>query len=321
METGPAMDTNLLHEFVTLAEYLNFSTAAKMMNMSQSTLSRHIGDLERHYGTLLFSRRDSLTLTYAGQILLEECAGLFAIEDRIEERIRASKRQYQGTIYVEDYQFSHEVRSFLLRAINTFRAENPAVFFEFRRVRHNVGILDSVKEEYFDVGVLVKSSERIETAPNIEGFSTIALPALTSRLAVYTHEDTIDANGGSLPLASFAEIPFLLPLRPEYASFRNDFTVLCEQRGFTPQFLLKEMHSYEQLALFDMHCCAQIVRFGDVQAPSSPFLLDPHCCVIELEEELYATPYLIFRAETTELVKQFEAHVSNMATAHDGLRA
>lgn len=68
------MDTNLLHEFVTLAEYLNFSTAAKMMNMSQSTLSRHIGDLERHYGTLLFSRRDSLTLTYAGQILLEECA-------------------------------------------------------------------------------------------------------------------------------------------------------------------------------------------------------------------------------------------------------
>ena len=77
------------------------------------------------------------------------------------------------------------------------------------------------------------------------------------------------------------------------------------------------MHSYEQLALFDMHRCAQIVRLGDVQAPSSPFLLDPHCCVIELEEELYATPYLIFRAETTELVKQFEAHIANMATAYD----
>lgn len=311
------MDTNLLHEFVTLAEYLNFSTAAKMMNMSQSTLSRHIGDLERHYGTLLFSRRDSLTLTYAGQILLEECAGLFAIEDRIEERIRASKRQYQGTIYVEDYEFSHEVRSFLLRAMNVFRAENPSVFFEFRRVRHNAGILDSVKEGYFDVGVLVKSSEHIGDMPELEGFSVVALPALASRLAVYAHEDVIGAEGGPVPLAAFADTPFLLPLRPEYAPFRGDFTALCEQAGFTPQFLLKEMHSYEQLALFDMRHCVQVVRLGDVQEPSSPFLMDPHCRVVKLQEELYATPYLIFRAETTELVRQFEAHVANMAALNE----
>ena len=73
------------------------------------------------------------------------------------------------------------------------------------------------------------------------------------------------------------------------------------------------MHSYEQLALFDMRHCVQVVRLGDMQEPSSPFLLDPHCRGVELEEELYATPYLIFRAEASELVEQFKAHVATMA--------
>lgn len=308
------MDTGLLHEFVVLVEHLNYSTAAKMMNMSQSTLSRHIGELERFYGARLFNRSEGLTLTYAGQVLLEELSDLFAVEDRIKERVKAAKNHYRGTVYVEDYEFSHEVRNFFLRSINLFREENPEVMFEFRRVKHNLAILDSVAEGYFNVGVLVKSGAKDAAVPRPEGFRILPLRHMASRLMIYAHKSAVaHTNGGPVSLKDFKDVPFLMPLKSEYASFRNDLVDLCAQSGFAPNFLLKEIHTYEQLALFEMKDCVQIVRQGDVDNPSSPFLMNPSCEVVELQEEYYATPYLVFPEQgASELVDAFADYLESL---------
>lgn len=308
------MDTTLLREFVTLVEHLNFSTASKLMNMSQSTLSRHIDKLERHFDVKLFVRGDTLKLTYAGQILLDELSDLFAIEQRIEERLREAKWQYSGSVLVEDYEFSHEVRNFLLRAINAFRATEPTVMFEFRRVKHNMTILDSVKSGYFNVGVLVKSGRIGAPIPSYEGFVTLPLRSAASRLAIYAHKETLKHISDVPSLSEFRDIPFLMPLKPEYASFQNDLRELCETCGFTPNLMFCEMHSYEQLAVCDMHDCVQIVRRGDVEDASSPFLMNPECRVVELAEEFYATPYLVFKQPAPSAsVAQFQNYLETLA--------
>lgn len=309
------MDTNLLHEFVVLVEHLNYSTAARMMNMSQSSLSRHIHELERYLGAQLFYRKDALTLTYAGQILLEELNGLFAAETRIKERIRASKDCYRGTIFIEDYEFSHEVRNFFLRGINQFREGNPSVMFEFRPVKHNLAIVDSINEGYFDVGVLMKSGARDCDIPCPEDMQVLPLRHAVSPLMVYTHKSVLpDIQQGPVSLKAFKDISFLLPLKPEYAAFRNDFTEICQENGFLPNFLMKEIHTYEQLALFDMTDCAQIVRAGDVDSPSSPFLMNPSCKLLELEGEYYTTPYLLFRHEgSSDVVDVFTSYLETFA--------
>ena len=74
------MDMSVLHDFAVLAERLNYAAAARELGMAQSTLSRHISDLERELRATLFSRGAKLELTPCGRVLLEETGEIFATE-------------------------------------------------------------------------------------------------------------------------------------------------------------------------------------------------------------------------------------------------
>ena len=65
------MDIQQLNCFISVAQTLNFSEAARRNFVSQSTVSRYIGDLEKEFGVQLFTRshRDVL-LTNEGKTLL-----------------------------------------------------------------------------------------------------------------------------------------------------------------------------------------------------------------------------------------------------------
>jgi DNA-binding transcriptional LysR family regulator len=67
------MDTERLVEFTVLAEELNFRKAAERLLLSQSSLSRHIDELERQLGFRLFRRdRHQVALTSQGRRFLAE---------------------------------------------------------------------------------------------------------------------------------------------------------------------------------------------------------------------------------------------------------
>jgi DNA-binding transcriptional LysR family regulator len=67
------MDTERLVEFTVLAEELNFRKAAEQLLLSQSSLSRHIDELERQLGFRLFRRdRHQVALTSQGRRFLAE---------------------------------------------------------------------------------------------------------------------------------------------------------------------------------------------------------------------------------------------------------
>ncbi len=71
------MQIELFEEFVVLAKELNFHRAARRLNITQSTLSKHIAVLEREYGIKLFNRdRSGVTLTSNGATLLESAQAI-----------------------------------------------------------------------------------------------------------------------------------------------------------------------------------------------------------------------------------------------------
>ena len=65
------MDINQLNCFISVAQTLNFSEAARRNYVSQSTVSRYIGELEKEFGVQLFTRshRDVI-ITNEGKLLL-----------------------------------------------------------------------------------------------------------------------------------------------------------------------------------------------------------------------------------------------------------
>ena len=65
------LDAHQLNVFLIAAQQLNFSEAARRLNMTQPSVSQHIQSLEKYFGMPLFERRGRhLALTEAGSTLL-----------------------------------------------------------------------------------------------------------------------------------------------------------------------------------------------------------------------------------------------------------
>jgi DNA-binding transcriptional LysR family regulator len=87
------LDLRLVRYFVTVAEELNFTRAARLLHMTQPALSRQIRLLEEGLGVELFERdRRGTVLTSAGRQLLEDALPMLASSVGLERRVRAAGR-------------------------------------------------------------------------------------------------------------------------------------------------------------------------------------------------------------------------------------
>ena len=90
------MELRHIRYFVAVAEELNFSRAAERLNIAQPPLSQQINHLESELGVTLFLRtKRKVTLTYAGQVLLENAYKLFG---NIEKMVEQTQNAHKGEI-------------------------------------------------------------------------------------------------------------------------------------------------------------------------------------------------------------------------------
>lgn len=91
------MNVELYYEFIVLAEELNFHEAARRLCMTQSTLSKHLASLERHYGVRLFKRdRSHVQLTAKGSFLLECALAIWTEYERSIELVKNKPDNARG---------------------------------------------------------------------------------------------------------------------------------------------------------------------------------------------------------------------------------
>lgn len=102
------MELRQLRYFVKSAETLNFSDAAKALNIVQSTMSQQIRQLEEEMGVLLFERgARSLRLTEAGEVLLSAARDTLRDADMCVARLQDLRDMISGTLNIGiTYSFS-----------------------------------------------------------------------------------------------------------------------------------------------------------------------------------------------------------------------
>ena len=114
------MDLERIREFVAFSETLNFTETARRLHMSQSSLSRHIRDMEQELELSLVRRGANggeNTLTAAGQTYLELAGPLLRQHDEAVARCRQIQavtppaRIHQDVRYVTNV--SYQVRTLL----------------------------------------------------------------------------------------------------------------------------------------------------------------------------------------------------------------
>lgn len=74
---------------MAVCRHMNFTAAAKELNLTQPAVSQHIHFLEKEYGQPLFSyEKKKLSLTKAGEFLLQTATTQKSDEERIRQQMR-----------------------------------------------------------------------------------------------------------------------------------------------------------------------------------------------------------------------------------------
>ena len=95
------MELRQLKYFAKAAETLNFSDAAKALNIAQSSLSQQIKQLEDELGVQLFLRNShSIRLTEAGELMLPHALRTIHDAEACTDRIHDQRQHLTGTLNV-----------------------------------------------------------------------------------------------------------------------------------------------------------------------------------------------------------------------------
>ena len=123
------LDWSYVQSFTAVAEHGSLSAAARMLNSSQPTLSRHISALENRIGTRLFERsRSGMELTQAGLDLMEHAAHMADAAARLSIAGEGQAVETGGTVRITASQI---VASYLLPPVLArLRQAHPEIQIE-----------------------------------------------------------------------------------------------------------------------------------------------------------------------------------------------
>ncbi len=133
------MELNFIKYFVSVAQYLNFSEAARRNYVSQSTVSRGIKELEKELGTKLFSRtKRDVVLTTEGKALLPYAVDIVERMDSANFLIEKLRRGVDGKITLG---YDETIGTAISRYIKAFAVKYPEISIDIKKIKTSDEIL------------------------------------------------------------------------------------------------------------------------------------------------------------------------------------
>lgn len=175
-----------LQAIKTLSEQRSFRRAAEMLGLKRSSLSHLVKTLEHNLGVQLFQRTTrSVSLTDAGQQLLDRLSPLLNQMDDVLHDISASRHQHYGTLRISASDAS--IGLLLEHVVADFSARYPDIQLDFAAQ----GALVDITAAGFDAGIrLIEDVPQDMVAVPLGGpltFVTVAAPAYLARNAAVNH--------------------------------------------------------------------------------------------------------------------------------------
>lgn len=221
------MNTQQIQFFLTAANCLNFTEAARKMFVAQPTLSKQIALLEEEVGARLFYRNNRIvTLTPAGVLLKRELSSIEHQINSMLERARRIERGYDGhlSIGILDVVESSEN---LIGWINEFHRQYAGIDITIG-VHGFKDLVDGLRNGSFDV-ILNKGFE-IHDIPGIE-----SIPVRKSTPAVLVHKNSHLAALDHLAVLDLKDEYFIVLDQSEATTASYTLFDLCQSVGFHPK--------------------------------------------------------------------------------------
>ncbi len=173
------MNHQLLRTFVTVAEQLSFTEAAKILNLSQPAVSHHIQSLEAYYDTPLFYRNyRQIRLTEAGTVLYDHALDLIRLHDKIADCIQVTKTTLPIKVGCSNTIAEH----FFPGMISEFHKEYPS--FQPGQLQVSIGtsneIADKLQNEEIDLALVEGKDDKYPFVKSIFTYDETVLVGAAS---------------------------------------------------------------------------------------------------------------------------------------------
>jgi DNA-binding transcriptional LysR family regulator len=142
------MDISQLKYFVSVAQTLNFSEAARRSGLTQPAISHRIGELEKFLGSQLFIRdKRSVALTQAGHKFLPYAVEMIEIAEKAAFQVRQMEEGKKGHVSIAALTTSSAVLSGCLSAFSS-RYPDITVDINFTSGRSQVLAMNEAKYDF-----------------------------------------------------------------------------------------------------------------------------------------------------------------------------
>jgi DNA-binding transcriptional LysR family regulator len=225
------MELRHLRYFITVAEELHFSRAAKRLNMTQPPLSQQIRQLEEELEVQLFRRLGrNVELTDAGRVFLDEAQQTLAqAEQAIQNARRAARGEIGGLNVGLVVSAAYQVVPSILHHYGERYPNIKVVLHELTTPEQTQALHDAK----IDVGFL-----RLPVFSNFLELETF----FREPLVVALPEEHPLATDENILLETLADEQFILSPPNLRLDWHDQIMCLCQQSGFSPQIAQQAVH-------------------------------------------------------------------------------
>ncbi|MCI5483492.1 MAG: LysR family transcriptional regulator, partial [Clostridiales bacterium] len=210
------VETRLLHYFLTVARERNITNAAKVLHITQPTLSRQMTLLEEQLGVKLFVRDSRpLALTDEGFMLRRRAEEILELVEKTEAEVSAQEEQVEGSVSIGCGELAST--KLLMEMLAGFSEQFPRVTFDVYtanadRIKHRMD------NGLTDVGLLLEPVE-------MERYEFIRMPVRERWVAMMPSGVPL-ARRKYVTAQDLDDIPVIMPSRQkvhdEVASWFGD---------------------------------------------------------------------------------------------------
>ena len=181
------MKIEQLYEFMILAHYLNFTTAAFKLHISQSNLSKHIAEIEKELGVSLFNRGRTLELTAAGSAFHEDVIQIHHSYLDAVKRCRDISANTKEELIIQEPYTMDTLGEVLYKSLRKFKTRNPYILSKFRNDSSKKSI-ESLEAGKVDIGITIDCSDQkwIQRISDKKGL--VFYPIVQEPLYMWMHE-------------------------------------------------------------------------------------------------------------------------------------
>jgi DNA-binding transcriptional LysR family regulator len=220
------MDFRHLRAFITVAEESSVTKAAERLHISQPPLSRHIKQLEDELGITLFIRhRQGVTLTGAGQRLLEKARALAAAASDFYESANQATRHDANKVRLG-------IGWGLWDTVNRIRVASAAQFGHMTIEASDVMCAEQYNHQLND-----GSLDVVFGRPYFDPAITEAVPLYQERMLAVLSADSPLASRQTLSVRDLAAEPLLMYDRHIMPHLYDKVLELYAKAGLTPRMV------------------------------------------------------------------------------------